>query len=256
MSYLGHYSGCGNTFILLDDRDQTFQEGDVEKISHLCSYPLSVDGLILIQDSVKAKFKMAFFNRDGSRAPMCGNGIRSMMQCLLDLSLLPQETTQIETDDHIYTLKKESDFISTLMAPIKNLETNLSFEYEKKRIPGYYLNSGTHHLVLVLDDISSIDINAIGSFFRHHPHFFPLGTNVNFVTPSFDHIRTFERGVEAETLACGTGTYAACYIAHTHFNLPLPIRMRTQSGEVIALEKEDNTFSLLGPPPKRLHPCS
>lgn len=210
------YSGAGNTFLVEDDRSGTFP---VAKIPDLCG--TSIDGVILLRPN----FSMAIFNSDGSEASMCGNGLRCLVAFLKDLGIEEKEYV-ITTRAGIYRAYFEGDEIAVIMQPPKIYFLDDSFSF---------LDTGVPHAVFFVDDVESIDVNTEGRQIRFDPFFGPQGTNVNFVEKGSLKMRTYERGVERETRACGTGATAAAIAAHLQFNLPSPLVMEMASKEKITI---------------------
>lgn len=226
------YQGAGNDFILIDDRDQSFPILDRALISDLCrpKTGIGADGLILLQQETRpsfpALFRMRIFNLDGQEAEGCGNGLRCLAKFLLDLGL-SREKTPVGTFDRVVHLDYAEDLVEVEMGQPKELQLHLSTSLGSV----HFVNTGVPHAVHFVPDVASIDLPKLGKFFRHHPLFAPHGANANFATLLPDgsvQVRTFERGVEGETLACGTGGCAVAVITaalHATSRLsPLTIR--------------------------------
>lgn len=244
-----HYSGCGNDFILIDDRSEWFCKENAGLISELCQQKAKVDGLILVQSSLLADFKMKFFNNDGSEASMCGNGIRTMARFIKEKLHFPHSKISIETKNRILTLEYIGELIRVEMGPIQELAWNiiLSGPNEKNTSWTFHLlDSGVPHLVTFVEDVETIDVMKLGSYFRHHLRFQPHGANVNFVELSTCKIRTFERGVEGETLACGTGSTAAAYAMYKLYKVPSPISMQVRSQDFLQIDIKDKGAYMTG----------
>ncbi len=237
--HFAKYSGCGNDFILIDARSlSALPEG---KIQQLCdrNHGVGADGVILLERSTCAHLKMRIFNADGSEADMCGNGIRCLHAFARDLNF-PSSLT-IETKSGIYTTnepnpsgnEEESRFVHVGIDSLKLSMTPLTLE-GMHCISTY---TGTPHVVCPVDALHDVDVDTVGRKLRQHPTFQPSGTNVNFVQTIDKNklsLRTFEKGVEKETLACGTGALAAAYVhLATTENLTgaRTIEVQTRSGE-------------------------
>lgn len=237
--HFSKYVGCGNDFILIDDREGTFPFASKEWIAKLChrNFGIGADGIILLQSPQKADFRMRIFNCDGSEAEMCGNGIRCLKLFLSDLGY-KEPSYLIETMKRQLKVTTEEGLVAVEMGPPTELRFSIPIAYQGQEYEAYYLDTGVPHLVLFVDDIAAIDVAAFGSFLRHHPLFAPKGCNVNFAerTP-FERIaiRTYERGVERETLACGTGATAAALAAAYKYQLKSPVNIGVSSKDQLSI---------------------
>lgn len=233
------YQGAGNDFILVDDRSLSFSYLQPKQIETLCHrhFGIGADGLILVQPSKKADVRMRIYNSDGSEAESCGNGLRCFLQFLLDLGEDPHRSYRIEIANRWVEAKKVGDQISVQMGRASDLCLH-------QRIADWQIHSvdtGVPHAVVFVSDVQQVDLLAVGSFLRNHPHFQPRGTNVDFVSPLADGsyaVRTFERGVEGETLACGTGAVAVGVVSALVHQKKGPIRTHFPGG-VIEIHFED-----------------
>ncbi len=224
----GKYQGAGNDFILIDDRALSFDPSSVSALCHR-KYGIGADGVILLQNDPVADFRMRIFNADGSEAESCGNGLRCLARFLLDLGF-PKQTYRIATANRIVETNFIGDRISVQMGPPRNVKQLYINGQEV-----YSLDTGVPHLVIFVPDLPNLNVAQEGTLWRHHPHFQPRGTNVNFVALPNQNtlsVRTFERGVEGETLACGTGATAVAVIASQIYRLPNPIRIVFPGGEL------------------------
>jgi diaminopimelate epimerase len=233
------YSGCGNDFILIDHRKNDFvpHRDLITKLCLRCD-GIGADGVILLENSIKADLKMRIFNADGSEAEMCGNGIRCLMQFAIDLGLAFSECT-IETMNAILALAWDKSGIRTSLIPPEAPKKHfLSAGNRKWEI--FFLNTGVPHSIIFVDELQDSYLDDAPEI-RYHPAF-PQGTNVNFVKKTDEklHIRTYERGVEKETLACGTGVAAAALASYYAYQMPSPITVIPRSGEpmVVSFEVE------------------
>lgn len=233
-------SGSGNDFIVIDNRQKIIGKEDLIRfIALVCRRKMAVgaDGLILIEDSDKADFKWHFFNSDGGRAEMCGNGAR----CAARLSYLkgiagPNLT--FETDAGLISAQVTERCVKIKMPD----PTGLKLAYEIELTDGPFtlnsINIGVPHVVILVAEIEDLDVVKTGREIRFHRRFQPAGTNVNFIhTNAAGHvsIRTYERGVEGETLACGTGSIAAALVMASEHGLPSPIKVKTKSGDFLTI---------------------
>jgi diaminopimelate epimerase len=159
------------------------------------------------------------------------------MQYLRQKLHYPRTRCLLETKLRELLVTCEEDEVAVTMGQIDELGWNITLAFEDVRYTLHYLNTGVPHVVIFVEDLQAIDVNRVGRYFRFHEHFSPKGTNVNFVSlglnqlPFSAHIRTYERGVERETLACGTGVTAAAYCLQRLYGFHSPISLQVQSGE-------------------------
>lgn len=225
MLYFAKYQGAGNDFILIDDRAPHFNPNLVPQLCNR-KFGIGADGVILLQTDPAADFRMRIFNSDGSEAGSCGNGLRCLMKFIVDLGL-PKKNYRIATGDRIV----EASFVGDQIVVQMGLAVNL----KKHRIEGFDVHSvdtGVPHAVVFSPDA---DLKILGPMLRHHSTFQPAGTNVNIAHIQSDgsiRVRTYERGVEGETLSCGTGAAAVGLIASQQYHLPNPIRICAPGGEL------------------------
>lgn len=241
------YQGTGNDFILVDDRGRNFPSNRSDIVTWLCDRKLGVgaDGLMLIQEHPELDFNMVFFNPDGSKS-LCGNGSRCAIAFAQSLGLAGEKTT-FETTDGVHEgFVKDTTYYFHLH----------DVEKVKSVSKGYYIDTGSPHHIQFEESVDDLDVVALGSEIRYSASYAPKGTNVNFVETLEDHIkvRTYERGVENETLSCGTGV-TACALAAGIESYKSPVRIRTKGGElsVSFTQKDDNRFTdiyLAGPAKK------
>lgn len=227
--------GAGNDFILVDDRTRTFPIQDPAFIAHLCHRRRGIgsDGLLLIQSSTTADFQMRFFNPDGSEADLCGNGARCIARLAHEIGAAPADM-HIATPAGLLRAEVIPPLVRLHLPPPKDWRLNLSVVWEKQELPLHFVNSGVPHAICMVEDIAPIDVAAVGACIRHHPLFAPAGTNVDFIQitgPRSLAIRTYERGVEAETLACGTGIVAAALVAEKLGRVQTPVQIQTAGGD-------------------------
>ncbi len=231
-------SGSGNDFILIDHREPFLKEGHLKDfIRKVCRRRISVgaDGLILIEPSEKADFKWRFFNADGSEAEMCGNGGRCVARfaCLKGIA---GSSLKFETLAGILSAQVDGKRVKLEMTKPFGLKLDKTIFVEEEQKIISSINTGVPHAVLFVEDLEGLDIIPIGRAIRFHSHFSPHGTNANFVRLDRDSelsIRTYERGVEDETLACGTGAVASALVAAFKGRVNSPVSVRTRGGEVL-----------------------
>lgn len=243
------YVGCGNDFIFFDHRDPFFPSENKTLIQNLCHRQkgIGADGIVLLENSVQADYKMRIFNADGSEAEMCGNGIRCLMRFLEHLGL-SNSSYKIEVANRILHLTHQGSHINVNMGEPTDLRWNILIEYKHINYRVHYLNTGVPHVVLFVDHIDEINLAELGPYLRYHKAFAPQGTNVNIaecLPNQILKIRTYERGVEGETLACGTGATAVALAAHYQYQYSSPIRIETRLGEflTISFQSDENNFS-------------
>lgn len=202
----------GNDFIIIENHgydDKTLRELAIL----LCrpKYGVGADGL-LVAEGKKDFLRMRIFNPDGSEAEMCGNGIRCFALWAYKERKVNSSSFKVHTLAGIIECKVLSEHrVRVRLGKIVEIKRGIKINYQERLWEGDYLDTGVPHFVIEVDDLENIDVKKIGSFFRHHKRFQPRGTNVDFVQYRDDklYIRTYERGVEDETLACGTGCIAS-----------------------------------------------
>ncbi len=233
-------SGSGNDFIIIDNRQMVVDETDLPVfIRKICRRKMSVgaDGLILIEPSDRADFRWRFFNSDGSRAEMCGNGARCAAR-FAHVNGIAGKTLSFETDAGIVRGQIDGERAKVKMPDPTDLRMEYPIELTSGSLTVSSVNTGVPHVVIIRDSIDDIDVVGLGREIRHHSAFAPAGTNVNFIRPKQGGrlaIRTYERGVEDETLACGTGSIAGALVSACKFNWPAPITLETRSGELLMI---------------------
>jgi diaminopimelate epimerase len=204
-------TGAGNDFIVINSGLKNLS-GFAKKVCNRKT-GTGADGVLVIEKSKTADFKMRVFNADGSEAEMCGNGLR----CAVLLSGI-KKIVKVETKAGIYEGEVTGENkVKVKMEEPKDLKLNFSIKLNGRKVNVNSINTGVPHVVVFVEGLDKIDVNAIGSAIRHHSEFKPKGANVNFMEIIDEHnikIRTYERGVEGETLACGTGSVASAIIAN------------------------------------------
>jgi len=229
------YHGTGNDFIVIDNRFEEVVEKEAFAIK-FCDrhFGVGADGVIFLEKSDVAHFKMDFLNPDGSRS-FCGNGSRCAVMYVAAATGQAGACT-FEAIDGVHAGFLENETVS-----IEMKSTGLPELTEN----GWQLNTGSPHLVIFVDDTDGVDVKNRGAFFRYLPDFEPGGTNVNFVrlTTSGIQMRTYERGVEDETLSCGTGVTAAALCAAMAIGLSSPIEVTTEGGKLsVRFERNEIGF--------------
>lgn len=203
------YNGTGNDFILIDNRSSQ-RIFTTDQIAFLChrNFGIGADGLILLQDHSDYDFKMIYFNSDGNESTMCGNGGRCIVQFAYDLGIIKNETIFIAIDGP-HKAKVLADKVSIQMINVSEIRSSDSYTI---------LDTGSPHYVAFMNHLPSDDFLGLARNIRNSPPFKAEGINVNFAKLDHNNItmRTFERGVENETLACGTGATAVAIAAHSN----------------------------------------
>jgi len=233
------YSGAGNDFILIDNRSGSFPTDDSDLIRDMCARRTSIgaDGLILLENSDKADVKMRFFNSDGGEAEMCGNGAR----CLIAFARrkgLDSTVITLETMERVLTARVDEEDISIEMGAVTETELNIDIEIEGQTYRVHHTNTGVPHAVMFVDEVNEVDVVGLGRKVRFHERFQPKGANANFVQVTGENsisARIYERGVEDETLASGTGCAACAVIASLVKDLNPPIQVQTRSGASLTI---------------------
>ncbi|RKY36552.1 MAG: diaminopimelate epimerase [Candidatus Omnitrophota bacterium] len=205
----------GNDFVVFDNRVSNIKHMSEIAIA-LCQRTsgIGADGLIVMERSKKADFKMRIFNPDGSEAEMCGNGIRCAAL------YKGRKQSKIETLAGILKAEVKEYGIKVKMVQPKNLQLNIGLDIDGCMNQVNFVNSGVPHAVYFVQNLDAANVRILGRLIRYHRQFEPEGTNVDFVETDMQdelRIRTYERGVEAETLACGTGSVASALIYHSKF---------------------------------------
>jgi diaminopimelate epimerase len=211
------YQGAGNDFIIIDDRKENFPDQDHSLIQKHCDrhFGIGADGLILVRDSDRSDFKMLYFNADGHPSSLCGNGSRCVFAFANKHQMIGNEGT-FETSDGIHRGSlTPDDLICIEMGDVLTIE---------KRGSAIFMDTGSPHHIEFVDQVSAIDVKTQGAAIRYGAPYFETGSNANFVEKVNEkefNIRTYERSVEDETLACGTGAVAAAIGAHFSGQTPL-----------------------------------
>ncbi|RMF56448.1 MAG: diaminopimelate epimerase [Calditrichaeota bacterium] len=247
--------GGGNDFILIDGRElkAPFEN---EVIRRLCDRHMGIgaDGLMILGESDRADFRIDYFNADGYAAGMCGNGARCAVMLMYKVFDAPRQCT-FEIQGEIYEAEvKTNEMVQLKMQPFQILHRPeelqaLCTEGIQKML---WVDSGVPHLVVeITSSLDDLDVNAMGAALRYHPMFEPQGTNVNFISVKEEgwlRVRVYERGVEKETLSCGTGAVACAVYASLQFGWESPIMVESPGGAlVVVFDRDWQSIYLLGP---------
>lgn len=249
-------NGAGNDFLMVDNRDVRLRLTR-EKIARLCDRHRGVggDGLIAVEPAEHgADFRMRYYNADGREAEMCGNGARCFARFAGQFIGSPK-VIRFETLAGAVSAELLDENVSLRMGPPGDLVLGLELLVAGQQLTAHCINTGVPHAVVVVEDLAGTDVLTLGAALRKHEHFQPHGTNANFINflgRSSLAIRTYERGVEGETLACGTGVCAAALCHHALTGDPAPIAVRVRGGDKLDVhfDKVDGGFgsvTLTGP---------
>ena len=247
-------TGAGNDFIVVDNRSGLIKKNIREIAKKLSNRKFSIggDGLIFLEKSSTigrlpagrqgpasgrktADIRMRLWNPDGSEAEMCGNGVRCLAKFAVDKHVTGPKLSIETPAGTIYAEVKGLSVKAKMIAP-KDLKLNFRIGIKGRKELLNFINTGVPHAVKLVGSVDSCDVLGLGETIRHHDYFAPRGTNVDFVSlrkGSAIDIRTYERGVEGETLACGTGSTAAALVTATLKNLKSPVSVHTHGGEVL-----------------------
>jgi diaminopimelate epimerase len=233
-------NGAGNDFVMLDNRDLSLSlSGD--QIARLCDRHRGVgaDGLLLVEPATEGgDFKMRYYNADGGEAEMCGNGARCFGRFVNHLHGDTLEFIRFETLAGMISAEFEKGQVRINMSAPFDLKLNQTLPVAGESLTVHSLNTGVPHAVVFFDDVDSVDVRKLGAGLRYHEAFAPKGTNANFVqtlAPDSIRIRTYERGVEDETLACGTGMVACALIHHELTGAASPVSVLVKGGDTLRI---------------------
>lgn len=229
----------GNDFVIIDNRDAALAENLSGFARKVCDrkYGVGADGLLLLERSKNADFKMKIFNSDGSEAEMCGNGSRCIALYAATKKTAGNSMT-IDTIAGILNADVKGDTVKVKLTDPSGLKNNIDIDLGNLNCSVNFVDTGVPHVVYFVDDLKAVDVKSMGSEIRHHKKFSPKGTNANFVKVTGKDsisVRTYERGVEDETLACGTGSVASALISAHCEKMGSPVTVETRSGEKLKI---------------------
>jgi diaminopimelate epimerase len=249
-------NGAGNDFVMIDNR-----LGDLslasDQIAKICDRHRGVgaDGVLILERAANgADFRMRYYNADGGEAEMCGNGARCFARYASRVAG-PMDALSFETPAGVIGAELQGDLVRLQMSEPKDLQLGLSIPLPDRKVAAHFVNSGVPHVVVPVDDLEKVDVRGLGSAIRRHDLFAPKGANANFLKERGEReiaIRTYERGVEDETLACGTGVVASALIfaATKKVDGPIAVLVRGGSELRVGFEKAGDGFrkvTLTGP---------
>ncbi|WJJ98265.1 diaminopimelate epimerase [Algibacter luteus] len=241
------YQGTGNDFVMIDNRQQIFDKNNTKRVQFLCDrrFGIGADGLILLENHPEYDFKMVYYNADGNESSMCGNGGRCLVAFAKQLGVISNQAV-FEAIDGLHHAKINGDIVQLQMLDVNTIE---------KHDNHVFLNTGSPHHVQFESEIENFDIKTKGAKIRYGAPYNEAGSNVNFVKKLSNdafRVRTYERGVEDETLSCGTGVTAVAIAMHflgeTDKN---QVTLQVEGGELkVCFDVKNNTYSnvwLIGP---------
>lgn len=241
------YQGTGNDFVIIDNRQGIFDKENTALVAKLCDrrFGIGADGLILLEDDDVTDFRMVYYNSDGNESTMCGNGGRCLVAFANKIGVIGNKASFIAIDG-IHSAVIENNEVQLQMQDVSNVQDHQTH---------VFLDTGSPHHVELKNDLASLDIQQEGATIRYGAPYNEEGSNVNFVekidSKTFQ-VRTYERGVEGETLSCGTGVTAVGiamnYLGETVNNM---VTLKTKGGDLkVSFERENSSFHnvwLIGP---------
>ena len=234
------YEGTGNDFVMIDNRQNIFPKNNLKLIEKLCDrrFGIGADGLILLENDSETNFKMVYYNSDGNESSMCGNGGRCLTAFAKSLNVIENQATFIATDGLHHATIMVNGLVNLQMKDVS--EVKIERDY-------VFLNTGSPHHVIMVDDLENQDVKTIGAQIRYSDLYGKAGSNVNFVkqiSENYFALRTYERGVEDETLSCGTGATAVAIamnaIGKTNSNT---IKLDVEGGQLeVSFDKVNDRY--------------
>ncbi len=235
-------SGAGNDFVIINNLNRVVDSTNsefVNFVTKICQRRMSVgaDGVLLVEPTEDVDFRMRYFNADGGEVETCGNGARCISKFAY-LKGIVSEQMQFLTNAGIYEAEIVGDNVKVRMSDPTDIRMNVPLRLEDGVHNIGFANSGVPHVVFFVDDLEATDVFDLGQQTRYHNDFKPAGTNANFIcihSQELIEIRTYERGVENETLACGTGSIASAIVSATLGKVQSPVSVKTASGVVLKI---------------------
>jgi len=235
------YQGTGNDFVVIDNRNNTFPKNNTKLIEFLCDrrFGIGADGLMLLENHDKYDFTMVYYNSDGSTSTMCGNGGRCLVAFAKKLNVIQNETTFIATDGLHYATVADDGIVSLQMIDVDAIKNTSEYSF---------LNTGSPHHVQLVDDLEHFNVKDNGAAIRYGELYGKEGSNINFVKKNDEttfSLRTYERGVEDETLACGTGATAVAIAMNATGQTDLNvINLNVEGGKLaVSFEKIEGKYT-------------
>ncbi len=235
-------SGAGNDFVVINNLNQVVNSTDSEFmdfVTKICQRRMSVgaDGVLLVESTEDVDFRMRYFNADGGEVETCGNGARCISKFAY-LNGIVSEQMRFLTNAGIYEAEVVGENVKVRMSDPTDIRLNVPLRLEDGVHNVGFANSGVPHVVFFVDDLEATEVFDLGQQTRHHSDFKPAGTNANFIrihSQELIEIRTYERGVENETLACGTGSIASAIVSASLGKVNSPVSVKTASGVVLKI---------------------
>ncbi|WP_298224267.1 diaminopimelate epimerase [Flavobacterium sp.] len=235
------YEGTGNDFVMIDNRELTFPKHNTKLVAHLCDrrFGIGGDGLILLENDPDSDFKMVYYNSDGNPSSMCGNGGRCIVAFAQSLGIIKNQATFEAIDGLHHASTFDSEIVSLQMGDVDAIDIEEDY---------VFLNTGSPHHVTFVDDLQHMDVKNQGARIRYSELYGKAGSNVNFVKQIDDvtfAIRTYERGVEDETLSCGTGATAVAIAMHALGKTTShSVEINVEGGALtVSFDKEGNRYT-------------
>ena len=234
-------AGAGNDFVVIDAQNGLNYKALTIKVCDRTE-GIGADGLLVLEKSRKADYRMRILNADGSEAQMCGNGVRCLASYVVRNKKPKKKLFSIETLAGIILAQAQGEIANVRLSDPKDYEPDIPLTIHGRNIHVHYLNTGVPHTIIFVDQLEKIDVSQIGSLIRYHRRFQPRGTNANFVEqlgPSLVSVRTYERGVEDETKACGTGSVACAIVGYLKSHPRVQnqqkaaMKVKTRGGEIL-----------------------
>jgi diaminopimelate epimerase len=242
------YQGTGNDFVMIDNRSEFFPKEKTQLIEKLCDrrFGIGADGLILLENHAQYDFKMVYYNSDGNESSMCGNGGRCLVAFAKQLGVISEKAAFEAVDGYHFATIDAENTVSLQMKDVVSIKNEANYTF---------LNTGSPHHVEIVADLKTLDIKSEGAKIRYSDLYGKAGSNVNFVHQLEDDIfavRTYERGVEDETLSCGTGVTAVAIAMHqTQKTTKNEIQLQVEGGTLkVKFEENNGNYSqvfLIGP---------
>lgn len=235
------YQGTGNDFVMIDNRSNIFPKENTQLVAHLCDrrFGIGADGLILLDSDTDTDFRMVYYNSDGNLSSMCGNGGRCLVAFAKKLNVIQDETTFIATDGLHYATVAADGIVSLQMIDVTEIKNTAEYSF---------LNTGSPHHVQLVEDLENYNVKENGAAIRYGALYGQQGSNINFVKKIDDttfSLRTYERGVEDETLACGTGATAVAIAMNATGQTDLnAINLNVEGGKLaVSFDKKDGKYT-------------
>ncbi len=264
--YFTKLSGSGNDFILFDRKINPNLNLSEQKIQSICNRRTGIgaDGVLIIEENANCDYEINYFNADGSTGSLCANGARSSLFYANKFGWIKTNDVKFMVNGSFYSgqIIDESSVRFFLNSP-KEYKPNFRIKAAGQLIKACFINTGSPHVVINIKDIlvnsanpqmaytnlDELNVFELGKEIRYHKDFFPAGTNVNFIQLLDDRIkiRTYERGVEDETLACGTGSVACAIVSYLNKGIEPPVHLQTKGGDILTVNfiEKDNLFTEL-----------